>query len=119
MTYSFEQFCAECRDALSADNGTSGRDAVLLNLEKLLADPDFIAAECGPDAEPGIRTLYRDRDTGFNVLVHIYEGGKKGPPHDHGRSWAVYGQAAEWTDMTLWTRKDDGSKEGFADLDEG
>ena len=80
--------------------------------------PEFVAAECGPNAEPGIRTLYRDKETGYNVLVHVYEGGKKGPPHDHGRSWAVYGQAAEWTDMTLWKRKDDGAKVGFADLDE-
>ena len=119
MTYSFEQFCTESRAALSADNGPAGHDKIVANLEKLLADPDFIAAECGKDAKPGIRTIHRDRETGFNVLVHIYEGGKKGPPHDHGRSWAVYGQAAEWTDMTLWTRKDDGSKEGFADLVEG
>ncbi len=119
MTYSFEQFCTDCRSALSADNGPAGHEKVVANLEKLLADPDFIAAECGPNAKPGIRTIHRDRETGFNVLVHIYEGGKKGPPHDHGRSWAVYGQAAEWTDMTLWTRKDDGSKEGFADLVEG
>ena len=119
MTYSFDQFCADARDALKADNGPDGHDTVRAKLEKLLADPDFIAAECGPDAEPGIRTIHRDKDTGFNVLIHIYEGGKKGPPHDHGRSWAIYGQAAEWTDMTLWKRKDDGSKEGFADLEEG
>ena len=118
MAYSFEQFCADSRAALSTDNGPGGHDKVRNNLENLLADPDFIAAECGPDAEPGIRTIHRDKDTGFNVLVHIYEGGKKGPPHDHGQSWAVYGQAAEWTDMTLWARKDDGSKDGFADLDE-
>ena len=116
MGYSLEQFCADARGALQADNGPGGRDEVLINLEKLLADPDFIAAQCGPDAEPGIRTLHRDKDTGFNVLVHIYEGGKKGPPHDHGRSWAVYGQAAEWTDMTIWKRLDDKDENGKAKL---
>ena len=118
MAYSFDRFCADCRTALKADPGPGGHEKVRQDLEKLLADRDFVAAECGPDAGPGIRTIYRDADTGFNVLVHIYEGGKKGPPHDHGRSWAVYGQAAEWTDMTLWKRKDDGSKAGFADLEE-
>ena len=118
MAYSFDQFCADCRDALKSDPGPDGHDKVRQNLENLLKDEAFLAAECGPDAQPGIRTVYKDKDTDFNVLVHNYEGGKKGPPHDHGRSWAVYGQAAEWTDMTLWNRKDDGSKEGFADLDE-
>ena len=61
--------------------------------DRLLGEAEFLAAECGPDAEPGIRTIYRDAETGFNVLVHIYEKGKTGPPHDHGTSWAVYGQA--------------------------
>ena len=119
MSYSFDQFCADCREALKADPGAGGHETVRRNLEKLLADRDFVAAECGPGAKPGIRTIYRDKETGFNVLVHVYEAGKKGPPHDHGRSWAVYGQAAEWTDMTLWIRKDDGSQDGFADLEEG
>jgi len=118
MGYSLDQFTADCRAALKADPGPGGHDKVRASLEKLLADPDFVAAECGPDAEPGIRTIYRDKETGFNVLVHVYEAGKKGPPHDHGRSWAVYGQAAEWTDMTLWERKDDGAREGFADVEE-
>lgn len=118
MGYSLEQFCDDTRAALKAESGPASREEVRKNLEKLLADADFIAAECGPGAEPGIRTIYRDKETGFNVLVHVYEEGKKGPPHDHGRSWAVYGQAAEWTDMTLWERKDDGAKEGHADLDE-
>lgn len=116
MGYSLDQFTADCRQALQSDAGPDGHDKIRANLEMLLGDADFIAAECGPDAEPGIRTLYRDPETGFNVLVHIYQEGKKGPPHDHGKSWAVYGQANEWTDMTLWERRDDGAREGFADL---
>ncbi len=116
MAYSLDQFTADCRAALKEDAGPAGHDQVRGNLEKLLADPDFVAAECGPDAEPGIRTLYRDDETDFNVLVHVYEAGKKGPPHDHGTSWACYGQVTEWTDMTVWERKDDGAREGFADV---
>lgn len=117
MAYAFEQFCADIRAALAGDPGKGGRDKVVKLLEKLLADKAFVAAECGPDAKPGIRTIYRDKETGFNVLVHVYEKGKKGPPHDHGRSWAIYGQATGWTDMTIWRRKDDGSKDGFADVE--
>ena len=32
------------------------------------------------------------------------------PPHDHGASWAVYGQAAGHTDMTVWAAPGDGGR---------
>ncbi len=117
MPYSFEQFCADCRDSLKSPPGEAGREAVRANLENLLKDADFIAAQCGDGAEPGIRTIYRDEETGYNVLVHVYEAGKTGPPHDHGKSWAVYGQAAQYTDMTKWRLLDD-SSDGKADLEQ-
>jgi predicted metal-dependent enzyme (double-stranded beta helix superfamily) len=115
MAYSFEQFCGDCRSALKADTGPGGHEEVRRNLEKLLADEAFVAAHCGPDAEAGIRTIYKDEETGFNVLVHVYEAGKTSPPHDHGASWAVYGQAAEYTDMTAWRRLDEGTDDGAAE----
>ncbi|MBI77142.1 MAG: hypothetical protein CMM53_05085 [Rhodospirillaceae bacterium] len=117
MASAFDQFCKDTQKVLKDHKGREGRKMVQLNLEKLLNSPEFVEAECGLDAKPGIRTIYRDKETGFNVLVHVYKDGKKGPPHDHGHSWAVYGQAMEWTDMTLWKRKDDGTRAGFADLE--
>jgi predicted metal-dependent enzyme (double-stranded beta helix superfamily) len=116
MGYTLEKFCADAHAALTRDSGAGGREEVRVLLEKLLKDEAFLAKECGADAAPGIRTVYRDPETSFNVLVHIYAKGRTSPPHDHGRSWAVYGQAVGWTDMTLWRRRDDGSKEGYADL---
>ena len=116
MSDSFDNFCNQVRATLAADPGPTGREKVRALLEGLLHDRDFIARECGTGAAPGIRTLYRDKETGFNVLVHIYAQGKSGPPHDHGPSWAVYGQVAAWTDMTVWKRKDDGARDGFADV---
>lgn len=117
MAYSFQQFCTDCRDSLKSKPGEAGHEAVRVNLENLLKDTDFMAAQCGPDAEPGIRTIYQDDETGYNVLVHVYEKGKTGPPHDHGTSWAVYGQAKEYTDMTKWRLLDE-SQEGKADLEQ-
>ena len=117
MSYSFKEFCAGCRDTLKSNPGEAGREAVRINLENLLKDANFIAAECGPDAEPGIRTIYRDEETSYNVLVHIYAAGKTSPPHDHGTSWAVYGQASEYTDMTMWRLLDD-PKDGPAKLEQ-
>ncbi len=114
MTYTLEQFCDETRGILKADRGDDGREQIRRNLGKLLANEAFVAANCGPDAERGIHTLYHDEETDFHVLAHIYENGTQSPPHDHGPSWAIYGQAVLDTDMIVWNRKDDGSVDGHA-----
>ena len=46
--------------------------------------------------------LYEDPELGFTILAHAYEGAKNSKPHDHGPSWAIYGQAAGETIMTDW-----------------
>ena len=51
------------------------------------------------------------------MLAHCFAKGSKSPPHDHGNSWAVYGQARHHTDMTVWGRTDDGSRKGHAALE--
>lgn len=116
MAYTLEAFCENTTKTLSEKPNAKGRDAVRKDLEQLLKDQDFVAKYCGPDAEPGIRTVYRCPKTGYNVLVHVYEKGKKGPPHDHGDSWAIYGQAVGQTVMTIWKRLDDGGDKGKANL---
>ncbi len=114
MAYTLEEFCDDTKAILKADQGDSGREQIRQNLSKLLNNQEFVAATCGPDAERGIHTLYHDEETDFHVLAHIYENGTESPPHDHGDSWAVYGQAIGHTDMTVWARKDDGGTEGHA-----
>jgi len=34
------------------------------------------------------------------LLAHVFKGYNEAPPHDHGPSWAIYGQAAGKTEMT-------------------
>ena len=46
--------------------------------------------------------LYEDPELGFTILAHAYEGAKNSKPHDHGPSWAIYGQASGETIMTDW-----------------
>src|SRR5262249_36934180 len=46
--------------------------------------------------------LYQDPELGFCILAHNNKGAKGGAPHDHGPSWAIYGQAAGETRMTDW-----------------
>ena len=77
MASAFDQFCKDTQKALKNHKGPQGRKMVQLLLEKLLNSPEFLEAECGSDAATGIRTIYRDKETGFNVLVHVYQDGKK------------------------------------------
>lgn len=117
MSYTLEEFGRDCVAAVQEQPGAAGRETVRRKLEDLLKDEDFLAAYCGDDAEPGVRPIWVDEETGLRVLQHIYADGKTSPPHDHGESWAVYGQAVEWTDMTVWERTDDGSREGHAEIE--
>jgi hypothetical protein len=118
MTYSLEEFCRDCHQALSADPGAGGREAIRRRVEKLLAEGDFVAAHLGPEVDAEKRLLHHDPDTGFYVFAHgTDKGDRVGKPHDHGASWAVYGQAIGVTEMTQWLRMDDGGRDGHAEIE--
>jgi len=116
MAYDLDQFIADCRSSLARDPGVAGREEVRLNLEKLLANPAFISAYAGDDQPRGLKVLYEDPKLGFQVLAHINDKARVSPPHDHGSSWAIYGQATKYTDMTEWAREDNGSDAKHAKL---
>lgn len=116
MAYDLEQFIADCRTTLARDPGPAGRETVRVNLERLLANPDFIKQYCGDDQPRGLKLLYEDKDLGFQVLAHINDKARVSPPHDHGASWAIYGQATKYTDMIEWEREDDGTDSKHAKL---
>lgn len=102
MTYTLDQFAADIRAALTDDAGRTGREAVVRLVERALRDGDFLAEHVPPDASQERRVLYEDPDLGFCICAHVYEGAKHGDPHDHGPTWAIYGQAAGETEMTDW-----------------
>jgi predicted metal-dependent enzyme (double-stranded beta helix superfamily) len=116
MAYDLKQFIADCRGSLQRDPGPAGREQVRLNLERLLNNKDFVDEYCGDKAERGLKVLYEDPELKFQVLAHINDKARVSPPHDHGESWAIYGQAALWTDMTEWEREDDGADPKHAKL---
>ncbi|MEI9804326.1 MAG: hypothetical protein WDN48_07500 [Pseudolabrys sp.] len=116
MPYDLDQFIADCRSNLARDPGAAGRERVRLDLERLLANSDFIAKYCGDDQPRGVKVLYEDAALGFQVLAHIYEKARVSPPHDHGASWAIYGQATKYTDMIEWRREDHGADPKHAKL---
>jgi hypothetical protein len=57
--------------------------------------------------------LFHDKELDFYVLAHVQEGGKKGKPHSHGSSWAIYGNAKAVTGMTEWRRVNPASDEHY------
>jgi predicted metal-dependent enzyme (double-stranded beta helix superfamily) len=99
MTTTLEQFARDCRDILKKEPGPAGRGKICVILEQLLRDPQFVSAQV-TDATPERKVLYEDPELGFCILAHQYKGPKDSPPHDHGPSWAIYGQASGETDMT-------------------
>ena len=110
MSYSLEDFCADTRSILTSQDDHAGRDQVRRKLEQLLVDPAFCAEYLVPESKAGMRQIYEDPDLGFCVLAYNMAAPRTSPPHDHGNSWAVYGQASGHTDMTIW-QADDGSIE--------
>lgn len=117
MAYELDQFIADCRATLKSDPGPAGREKVRADLERLLGNKDFIDKYCGENVERGLKVLYEDPDLKFQVLAHINDKARVSPPHDHGASWAIYGQAKLWTDMIEWKRLDDGNDPKQAKLE--
>jgi predicted metal-dependent enzyme (double-stranded beta helix superfamily) len=101
MAYTLETFAAAAHDILTADPGPGGRQQVRALLEDVLKDDAFVARHLGDDV-PERKILYQDPQLGFCILAHVYRGAKESNPHDHGPSWAIYGQARGETVMNDW-----------------
>ena len=101
MGQTLEGFAARCRDILKAENNPAGRSKVCSLLQDALKDADFVA-KTHDEATPERKILYEDPDLGFCILAHNYKGPKESSPHDHGPSWAIYGQAKGETSMSDW-----------------
>lgn len=102
MSYTLDQFAADCRAALQEDAGAAGREKVRQAVAKACLDAD-LRTKYLSDANEAERTvLYEDPDLGFCICGHVYKGAKQGAPHDHGPTWAIYGQAEGETEMTDW-----------------
>jgi predicted metal-dependent enzyme (double-stranded beta helix superfamily) len=106
MSYSLNDFCNDTRSILAEHDDHEGREQVRQKLEQLVVDPDFRAEYLGDDAAPGVQQIHEDPQQ-FCVLTYNMTAPRTSPPHDHGESWAVYGQAVGHTDMTIWRADDD------------
>jgi hypothetical protein len=99
MAHTLETFSADCHRILKAEPGPAGRQKVCDLLKDVLKDQAFVAKHLAPGT-PERQIIYEDKELGFCILAHAYDGKKESPPHDHGPSWAIYGQAGGETHMS-------------------
>ena len=102
MAYTLESFAAAAHDILTADPGPAGRERLRALVEDVLKDDAFVSQHLGDDV-PERKILYTDPQLGFCILGHVYRGARESNPHDHGPTWAIYGQARGETLMNDWT----------------
>ncbi|MDB5873729.1 MAG: hypothetical protein JWQ07_3171 [Ramlibacter sp.] len=99
MSHTLASFAARCREILEREDNPAGRNKVAALLQEALKDKEFVAAQFD-DASPERKIVYEDPQLGFCILAHNYRGPKESAPHDHGPSWAIYGQAEGETAMS-------------------
>jgi hypothetical protein len=111
MPYTLAQLAADIRESLADGADRPAKERVCTYVSRALKDEAFLAAHLrdrAPGADPR-EVLYEDRELGFCICGHVYSGTANGAPHDHGPSWAIYGQAAGITEMTDWRIVEPGS----------
>ncbi|HEY4632408.1 MAG TPA: hypothetical protein VIH00_00705, partial [Candidatus Limnocylindrales bacterium] len=98
MSFTLESFAAECRRLIKADPSAAGRGKVVDLVREALKDEKFIGAYVN-DNTPDRQVIYEDPELGFCICAHLSRGAKEANPHDHGTSWAIYGQTIGETEM--------------------
>jgi predicted metal-dependent enzyme (double-stranded beta helix superfamily) len=101
MTHTLHSFAAQVRAILQEENNPAGRAKVTALLGDALKDRSFVES-LFDDQSPERKIVYEDPQLGFCILAHRYTDARNSAPHDHGPSWAIYGQADGETVMTDW-----------------
>ena len=101
MTHTLDSFAARVREILQKEDNPAGREKVAALLRDALGDRAFVES-LFDGTSPERKVLYEDPQLGFCILAHRYTDARNSPPHGHGPSWAIYGQADGETVMTDW-----------------
>jgi hypothetical protein len=101
MEFTLDSFASECRGILKADPGPAGRNKVRAVVQEVLKDEKFLATYLNENT-PDRQVIYEDPELGFCICAHLNRDAREANPHDHGSSWAIYGQAFGETEMSDW-----------------
>lgn len=85
-------------------------------LERLVLDSDYLDRQ-RISIWPNEVTLYRSPDRSFVVLAYFWEPRDADTVHDHG-SWGIIGELISPALERKFRRLDDGSRQGYAELEE-
>lgn len=104
MDLTLEKLAEEIRGHLSAREINECAGEICMLLSAYLTDVEFRAEHLQdrPDGGHPREVLYEDPELGFCICGHVYADAAVSGPHDHGPSWAIYGQAEGQTEMTDW-----------------
>jgi hypothetical protein len=101
MSFTLDSFATDVHRILQEDSTPAGREKVRRLIEEALKDEKFIAGYVN-DSTPDRQIIYEDAELGFCVCAHVNRDAREANPHDHGSSWAIYGQAFGETEMSDW-----------------
>jgi hypothetical protein len=101
MEFTLDSFASECRRILKSDPGPAGRDKVRAVVQEVLKDEKFLGTYLNENT-PDRQVIYEDPELGFCICAHLNRDAREANPHDHGSSWAIYGQAFGETEMSDW-----------------
>ena len=101
MNYTLEKFATDCKQLLRTDPSPAGREKVRELVEDVLKDKAFVGQYVN-DNTPDRQIIYEDPELGFCICAHVNREAREANPHDHGSSWAIYGQAFGETEMSDW-----------------
>ena len=101
MSFTLETFAGDVQKFLQRDAGPAGRQKVRDLVQEALRDEKFIATYIN-DNTPDRQVIYEDPELGFCICAHVNRDAREANPHDHGASWAIYGQAFGETEMSDW-----------------
>lgn len=101
MPTTLQTFAARIREILQRGDDPAGREQVAALLRDALQDHAFVQS-LFDEHSPERKVVYEDPQLGFCILAHRYTDARTGGPHDHGPSWAIYGQADGETVMSDW-----------------
>lgn len=104
MSYTLARMADDLRAELSAKPARDCAAALCDIVSRALNDRAFVEAHLADRPPDGAvrEVLHEDPELGFCICGHVNQGAASTGPHDHGSSWAIYGQAEGVTEMTDW-----------------
>jgi predicted metal-dependent enzyme (double-stranded beta helix superfamily) len=115
----FQKFIDDLRAAFADGPDTAAAmEKARTLLEGLVGDDELRARSKDWPSTEGHKNLllYEDPDYGFAINAVVRTPNRSGGIHDHAHSWTAYGLLDGVEKLERYSRLDDGSKEGYADI---